>query len=87
MDGGAWWATVHGAAKSQTRLSDFTLVLLVHVAAHIGTSFPSVCLPGIHSLLLWELHLDFMLDIHSPSTLSSLSLPHPQHQGWGHDSA
>ena len=23
-DGGAWWATVHGAAKSQTRLSDFT---------------------------------------------------------------
>ena len=25
MDGGAWWATVHGAAKSRTRLSDFTL--------------------------------------------------------------
>ena len=24
MDGGAWWATGHGAAKSQTRLSDFT---------------------------------------------------------------
>ena len=23
MDGGAWWATVHGVAKSQTRLSDF----------------------------------------------------------------
>ena len=22
-DGGAWWATVHGVAKSQTRLSDF----------------------------------------------------------------
>ena len=22
MDGGAWWATVHGVAKSQTRLSD-----------------------------------------------------------------
>ena len=22
MDGGAWWATVHGAAKSPTRLSD-----------------------------------------------------------------
>ena len=21
MDGGAWWATVHGVAKSQTRLS------------------------------------------------------------------
>ena len=24
MDGGAWRATVHGVAKSQTRLSDFT---------------------------------------------------------------
>ena len=25
MNGGAWWATVHRVAKSQTRLSDFTL--------------------------------------------------------------
>ena len=24
MDGRAWWATVHGVAKSRTRLSDFT---------------------------------------------------------------
>ena len=24
MDGGAWWATVHRVAKSQTRLTDFT---------------------------------------------------------------
>ena len=24
MDGGAWLATVHGVAKSRTRLSDFT---------------------------------------------------------------
>ena len=24
LDGGAWQATVHGVAKSQTRLSDFT---------------------------------------------------------------
>ena len=24
MDGGAWWAAVHGVAKSQTRLSAFT---------------------------------------------------------------
>ena len=23
MDGGAWWATVHGVAKSQTQLSKF----------------------------------------------------------------
>ena len=24
MDGGAWWATVHGVTKSRTQLSDFT---------------------------------------------------------------
>ena len=24
MDGGAWWATVHGVVRSRTRLSDFT---------------------------------------------------------------
>ena len=23
MDGGAWWATVYGVAKSQTQLSDY----------------------------------------------------------------
>ena len=24
MEGGAWWAAVHGVAKGRTRLSDFT---------------------------------------------------------------
>ena len=24
MDGGAWWAAVHGVAEGRTRLSDFT---------------------------------------------------------------
>ena len=28
MDRGAWWATVHGVAKSRTRLSDFSSSLL-----------------------------------------------------------
>src|SRR5574341_933349 len=28
MDRGAWWATVHGVAKSRTRLSDFTFLSL-----------------------------------------------------------
>ena len=30
MDGGAWWATVHGVAKSRTRLSDFTFTFHFH---------------------------------------------------------
>ena len=31
MDGGAWWAAVHGVAESQTQLSDFTLTFHFHV--------------------------------------------------------
>ena len=30
MDGGAWWAAVHGFAKSQTRLSNFTFTFHFH---------------------------------------------------------
>ena len=29
MDGGAWWATVHGVAKSWTQLSNFTFTLVI----------------------------------------------------------
>ena len=30
MDGGAWWAAVHGIAKSRTRLSDFPFTFHFH---------------------------------------------------------
>ena len=30
MDGGAWWAAVHGVVKSWTQLSDFTFTFHVH---------------------------------------------------------
>ena len=30
MDGGAWWAAVHGVAEGWTRLSDFTLAFHFH---------------------------------------------------------
>ena len=30
MDGGAWWAAVHGVAKSLARLSNFTFVFYFH---------------------------------------------------------
>ena len=29
MDRGAWWATVHGVTESRTRLSDFTITILI----------------------------------------------------------
>ena len=31
MDRGAWWATVHGVAKSQTQLSDFHFHMVLNV--------------------------------------------------------
>ena len=42
MDGGAWWATVHGVTKSQTRLSDFPFTFHFHalekeMATHSST--------------------------------------------------
>ena len=30
MDGGAWWAAVHGVVKSWTRLSDFIFTFHFH---------------------------------------------------------
>ena len=30
MDGGTWWAAVHGVTKSRTRLSDFTFSFRFH---------------------------------------------------------
>ena len=36
MDGGAWWAAVHGVAKSQTRLSNFTSL---HLGIELGYLF------------------------------------------------
>ena len=30
MDGGAWWAAVHGVARSRTGLSDFTFTFRFH---------------------------------------------------------
>ena len=32
MDRGAWWAAVHGVAKSRTQLSDFTFTLHFHAS-------------------------------------------------------
>ena len=30
MDGGGWWAAVHGVAEGRTRLSDFTFTFHFH---------------------------------------------------------
>ena len=42
MDGGAWWATVHGVTRSQTRLSNFTLNFSLSCIGE-GNSNPPQC--------------------------------------------
>ena len=49
VDGGVWWAAVHGVAKSRTRLNDFTFTFHFHalekeMATH--SSFLAWRIPG-----------------------------------------
>ena len=45
MDGGAWWAAVHGVAKSRTRLSGFIFTFHFHALEKEMATTP-VFLPG-----------------------------------------
>ena len=50
MDGGAWWAAVHGVAKSRTRLSDFTFTFHFHALEEEMATHSSVLawrIPGM----------------------------------------
>ena len=42
MDGGAWWAAVHGTSKSRTRPSDFTFTFHFHALEKEMTTRSSV---------------------------------------------
>ena len=53
MDGGAWWATVHGVAKSRTRLSDFTFTTLLVILS----CCTEICVPTSLSLPLCLSHI------------------------------
>ena len=59
MDGGAWWAAVHGVARSWTRLSDFTFTFHFHALEKEMATHSSVLawrIPGRGSLVgcrLW----------------------------------
>ena len=62
MGGGAWWAAVHGVAKSWTRLSDFTFTFHFHALEKEMAAHSSVLawrIPGTgepHGLLSMGLH-------------------------------
>ena len=67
MDGGAWWAIVHGVAKSQTRLSDFTFTFISIFTLSLGREKRPV--------LKQQLPLNMAARVVSLLTHSS-SLPH-----------
>ena len=48
MDGGAWWAAVHGVAEGQTRLSDFTFTFHFHALEKEMATHSNV--------LAWRIH-------------------------------
>ena len=61
MDGGAWWAAVHGVSGSRTRRSDFTFTFHFHALEKEIVTHSSVLawrIPGLGSLVgcrLWGL--------------------------------
>ena len=53
MDGGAWWATVHGVSNSRTQLRDFTFTFHFHALEKEMATHTSVLawrIPGTGSL-------------------------------------
>ena len=56
MDGGAWKATVHGVAKSRTRLSDFTFTFhfsLSRIGEGSGNPLQCACLENLRDGEAW----------------------------------
>ena len=51
MDGGAWWAAVHGVARSRTRLSDFTFTF--HIGEGNGNPLQCSCLENPRDRGAW----------------------------------
>ena len=58
MDGGAWWAAVHGVSKSRTQLSDFTFTF--HFPSHLLSL--SLCLITVlHPTIYLYMKLYFVI--------------------------
>ena len=90
MDGGGWWAAVHGVAKSRTRLSDFTFTFHFHalekeMATHSsvltwripGTEGPSRR-PSVGSHRVGHDWSDLAVAAAYPCT--NIKVPKPHHQ-------
>ena len=70
MDRGAWWATVHGVAKSRTRLSDLTLTFCFQLISqflrfiHVACSLFFLLLKSILFIWIYNiLYIHLLLNI------------------------
>ena len=86
MDGGAWWAAVHGVAKRRTRLSDFPFTFHFHalekeMATHssvLARRIPGAAEPGrLPSMGLHRIRHDWS-DSAAAAAAAAFSLP----KGW-----
>ena len=80
MDGGAWWATVHGMAKSRTRLSDFTITTLIAGKIKKEDYFSLACLQAIIIIGRKKMLLKSFISI--ISWFSFIALFTVQHMFW-----
>ena len=53
MDGGAWWAAIHGVATSRTRLSDFTFPFHFHALEKEMATHSCSCLENPRDGAAW----------------------------------
>ena len=49
MDGGAWWAAVHGLAKSRTQINNFTFFLFFLLHVYLSSSVERGACHGLES--------------------------------------
>ena len=80
-DRGAWWATVHGVAKSQTRLSDFTFTFTNTTLAACAISV-SLLLPTWLPLMLQKWRVDSLKLNDDENSDSSIRHHLIRPQGW-----
>ena len=79
LNRGAWWATVHGVAKSQTRLSDYAheeLILICKATASPSTQLSSAYIFSAEKLSQWgkwyiDLYSYFIQEFNRTVTLCS----------------
>ena len=88
MDGGAWWAAVHGVVKSRTQLSDFTFTFHFHalekeMAIHssvLAWRIPGTVEPG--GLPSMGLHSRTRLKRLSSSSKDGWQPPEARREAW-----